>query len=51
MEDDSLKTAALAAWLNLVYGGQDTREYTYSLRLIRRALEKVPEHIKITEAD
>ena len=51
MEDDSLKTAALAAWLNLVYGGQDTREYTYSLRLISRALEKVPEHIKITEAD
>ena len=51
MEDDSLKTAALAAWLNLVYGGQDAREYTYSLRLIRRALEKVPEHIKITEAD
>jgi hypothetical protein len=51
MADDSLKTAALAAWLNIVYGGQDTREYTYSLRLIRRAIEKVPEHIKITESD
>jgi hypothetical protein len=51
MDDDSLKTAALAAWLNIVYGGQDTREYTYSLRLIRRAIEKVPEHIKITEPD
>jgi len=51
MDDDSLKTAALAAWLNIVYGGQDRREYAYSLRLIRRAIEKVPEHIKITEPD
>jgi len=51
MDDDSLKTAALAAWLDIVYGGQDMREYTYSLRVIRRAIEKVPEHIKITESD
>ncbi len=46
MEDDSLKDLALAHWLNIVYGGQDASEYTMSLRIIRQALEHVPEKIK-----
>ena len=46
MEDGSLKDVALACWLDIVYGGQDTREYSNSLRIIRQALEHVPERIK-----
>lgn len=50
MEDDSLKDLALAHWLNLVYGHPDTREYTTSLRIIRQALEHVPEKIKYKQS-
>lgn len=46
MEDDSLKDVALSCWLDIVYGGQDAREYSNSLRIIRQALEHVPERIK-----
>ena len=45
-ENDCLKSVAIQAWLDLVYGGQDTREWTQSMRVIREALEKVPENIK-----
>jgi hypothetical protein len=46
MDDDSLKDIALQHWLALVYGGLDGREYCESMRVIRRALEHVPENIK-----
>ena len=46
MEDDTLKDVALQHWLALVYGGLDGREYYESMRVIRRALEHVPEYIK-----
>lgn len=45
-EDDSLKSVAIQAWLDLVYGGQDNRDWTQRMRVIREALEKVPENIK-----
>lgn len=41
-----LKSAAIQAWLDLVYGGQDTREWTSAMRVIRQALEAVPDNIK-----
>lgn len=50
MEDDNLKDLALAHWLNLVYSQPDTREYTTSLRIIRQALEHVPERIKYKQS-
>lgn len=46
MEDDSLKELALQHWLALVYGGLDGRQYCESMRVIRKALEHVPENIK-----
>lgn len=51
MDEDSLKTAALQHWLALVYGGLDGREYCESMRVIRRALDHVPEHIKYRTQD
>ncbi len=33
-------------WLALVYGGLDGREYCESMRIIRKALEYVPEDVK-----
>lgn len=44
--EDSLKEAAIQAWLDLVYGGQDAREYHNSMRIIRQALDSVPENIR-----
>jgi hypothetical protein len=46
MEDDSLKEMALKHWLALAYGGLDGREYCESMRVIRKALDHVPENIK-----
>jgi hypothetical protein len=46
MEDDSLKDLAMQHWLALVYGGLDGREYCESMRIIRKALEHVPENIR-----
>jgi hypothetical protein len=46
MEDDSLKDLAIQHWLALVYGGLDGREYCQSMRIIRKALEHVPENIR-----
>lgn len=43
---DDLKSVAIQAWLDMVYGGQDIREWTTSMRIIRQALEMVPEDIK-----
>jgi len=50
MDDDTLKDVALQHWLALVYGGLDGREYCESMRVIRRALEHVPESIKFKSA-
>jgi len=50
MDGENLKDVALACWLDIVYGGQDTREYTNSLRIIRQALEYVPEKIKYKQS-
>jgi hypothetical protein len=46
LENDDLKSTAIQAWLDLVYGGQDTREWTLAMRVIRQALEAVPDNIK-----
>ena len=46
MDDDNLKDIAIEHWLALVYGGLDGREYCESMRVIRKALEHVPDHIK-----
>jgi hypothetical protein len=39
-------TCLIQAWLDLVYGGMDTREWALSMRVIRQALEAVPDNIK-----
>lgn len=46
MDDNSLKDIAIEHWLALVYGGLDGREYSESMRIIRKALEHVPENIR-----
>jgi hypothetical protein len=46
MDDYSLKELAMEHWLALVYGGLDGREYCESMRIIRKALEYVPEDVK-----
>lgn len=46
MDGEKLKDVALASWLDIVYGGQNKDEYSNSLRIIRQALEHVPERIK-----
>jgi hypothetical protein len=46
MEDNNLKELAIQHWLALVYGGLDGREYCESMRIIRKALEHVPENIR-----
>lgn len=50
MDEDNLRELALAHWLNLVYGGQDHSEYTQSMRIIRQALEHVPDNVKYKPA-
>ena len=46
LEKEDLKSAAIQAWLDLVYGGTDTREWESAMRVIRQALETVPDNIK-----
>ena len=46
MDDDSLKILAIEHWIALVYGGLDGREYCESMRIIRQALDHVPENVK-----
>jgi hypothetical protein len=46
MEDDSLKELALKHWLALAFGGLDEREYCESMRIVRKALDHVPDYIK-----
>lgn len=46
MDNESLKAVAIERWLALVYGGLDGREYCESMRVIRKALEQVPENIR-----
>jgi hypothetical protein len=46
LENEDLKSTAIQAWLDLVYGGMDTREWASAMRVIRQALEKVPDNIK-----
>lgn len=46
LDHEDLKSAATQAWLHLVYGGLDTREWALAMRIIRQALEEVPDNIK-----
>ena len=46
LEKEDLKSTAIQAWLGLVYGGMDTREWASAMRVIRQALEAVPDNIK-----
>ena len=46
LEKKDLKSTAIQAWLDLVYGGMDTREWALAMRVIRQALEAVPDNIK-----
>jgi hypothetical protein len=46
LEHEDLKSTAIQAWLDLVYGGMDTREWASAMRVIRQALEAVPGNIK-----
>lgn len=50
MDNESLKAVAIEHWLSLVYGGLDGRKYCESMRVIRRALEQVPENIRYIPA-
>lgn len=45
-QKESLKSVAIQAWLDVVYGGQDTKEWAECMRVIRKALEKIPENIR-----